>query len=192
MSVKRGQSGFTLVEILIAVVIFSIGLLGIAGLQVSGMRFTHDSQLRSIAVAQAETMADMMRANESGMQQGYYNIQNAMPDDFDPDCGAVVCTSEERAVYDLKVWNTTTLDAPKEAVADVLPSGHGVVCIDSTPDDGTLGAWECDNVGIVYAIKIEWNERTVGNDDVAQRGNTDTNVHTQRFVMTVIPSVKPT
>ena len=189
MPVKRSQSGFTLVEILIAIVIFSIGLLGIAGLQVSGMRFTHDAQLRSIAVAQAETMADMMRANESGMRDGFYNIQNAMPDDFDPDCGALVCTAEERAVYDLKVWNTTTLDAPLEANQDVLPNGHGVVCVDSTPDDGTLGAWECDNVGVVYAIKLEWDERTVSNDDVAVRGKTDTNVHTQRFVLTVIPSI---
>ena len=49
MSATHDQSGFTLVEILIAVVIFSIDLLGIAGLLVSGMRFTHDSQLRSIA-----------------------------------------------------------------------------------------------------------------------------------------------
>ena len=189
MPVKRSQSGFTLVEILIAIVIFSIGLLGIAGLQVSGMRFTHDAQLRSIAVAQAETMADMMRANEAGMRDGSYNIQDAMPDDFDPDCGALVCTAEERAVYDLKVWNTTTLDAPLEANQDVLPNGHGVVCVDSTPDDGTLGAWECDNVGVVYAIKIEWDERTVSNDDVAARGKTDTNVHTQRFVLTVIPAI---
>ncbi len=189
MSVKRHQSGFTLVEILIAIVIFSIGLLGIAGLQVAGMRFTHGSQLRSIAVAQAETMADLMRANEFGVQAGFYNVKTAMPTNANPDCAAAVCTAQERATYDLKAWNTTTQGAPLQSNQDVLPQADGIVCRDATPNDGTSGAWACDNTGNVYAIKIEWQERTIGGDDVGKRGNTDTNVQTQRFVMTVVPGI---
>ena len=197
MPVARGQAGFTLLEILIAVVIFSIGLLGIAGLQVAGMRFTHDSQLRSIAVAQAETMADLMRANEFGMQSGFYNVQGAMPTAFNPDCSAVLCTSQQRAVYDLKVWNTKTTGSPLQSNADVLPQGRGVVCRDSTPDDGTQGAWACDDEGTkgsgsMYAVKVEWQERTSGGDDVGKSGNSNRDVQTQRFVMTVIPSIDKT
>lgn len=199
MSVRHGQAGFTLIEVLIAIVIFSIGLLGIAGLQVAGMRFTHDSQLRSIAVAQAETMADLMRANEFGMQSGFYNVQSAMPTTFNPDCSAVVCSAQERAIYDLKVWNTKTVGAPLQSNADVLPLGRGVVCRDSTPDDGTFGAWACDNKGTkgsgsMYAIKVEWQERTTGRDDIGERGrNTDRDVQSnKRFVMTVIPSIDKT
>ena len=189
MSVKRSQSGFTLLEILIAIVIFSIGLLGIAGLQVAGMRFTHGSQLRSIAVAQAESMADLMRANEFGVQAGFYNVKTAMPTNANPDCAATVCTAQERATYDLKAWNTTTVGAPLQSNRDVLPLGDGIVCRDSTPNDGVSGAWACDNSGNVYAIKIQWQERTVGGDDVGKRDSTDTNVQTQRFVMSVVPGI---
>ena len=189
MSVKRHQNGFTLIEILIAIVIFSIGLLGIAGLQVAGMRFTHGSQLRSIAVAQAETMADLMRANEFGVQAGFYNVKNAMPDDAIPDCNATECTSQQRATYDLKAWNTRTVGSPLLSNQDVLPLGAGVVCRDSTPNDGVAGAWACDNLGNVYAVKLQWQERTVGGDDVGKRGGADTNIQTQRLVMSVVPGI---
>ena len=45
-----------------------------------------------------------------------------------------------------------------------LPNGQGIVCIDSTPDDGEPGAVACDNIITVsdtpvYAIKIWWKER---------------------------------
>lgn len=189
MSIKHQQAGFTLVEILIAIVIFSIGLLGIAGLQVAGMRFTHGSQLRSIAVAQAETMADLMRANEFGVQAGFYNVKTEMPTAFDPDCGSLECTSAERATYDLKIWNTETDGSPVQANDQVLPLGKGIVCRDSTPNDGTSDDWECDNLGNVFAIKLEWQERTTGGNDVGVRGNTDADTHMQRFVMTVVPGI---
>ena len=70
---RMPQRGFTLLEVLIAIVIFSIGLMGIAGLQASGMRYTQDSQLRTIAIAQAETMADRMRADPVGVSNSKDN-----------------------------------------------------------------------------------------------------------------------
>ena len=85
------QTGFTLLEVLIAVVVFAIGLLGIAGLQVAGLRFTHGSQLRAVATMQAESMADRMRANMTGVRNGDYNVDD-MPTSFDTDCGAEDCT----------------------------------------------------------------------------------------------------
>lgn len=189
MSMTRRQGGFTLLEILIAIVIFSIGLLGIAGLQVAGMRFTHGSQLRSIAVAQAETMSDLMRANEFGVQSGYYNVQDDMPTSPSPDCAAVVCDAQQRATYDLAAWNTHTDGAPLQSNQDVLPSGVGVVCRDSTPNDGDSSAWACDNAGEVYAIKIQWVERTSGKDDLGRSGNDDEDQVVQRLVMTVVPGL---
>lgn len=190
MSVRRRAGGFTLVEILIAIVIFSIGLLGIAGLQVAGMRFTHGSQLRSVALAQIESMADLMRANEFGVQSGYYNVKTtAIPSTTTPDCASVVCTSPERAAYDLKAWNFHTNGAPLQANADVLPLGEGFVCRDSTPNDGQSGAWACDNSGNVYAIKLQWEERTTGTNDVGKKDQTDESRQTQHLVMTVVPGI---
>jgi len=166
--------GFTLLEVLIAIVIFSIGLFGIAGLQASGMRFTQGSQLRLVAVSQAEAIADRMRANPAGVVEGHYNLEGetlggSMPVEFDKDCSAESCNREELALFDLVTWNGPTGDdAPQEANEDVLPLGAGAVCIDSTPNDEfTTDDWGCDNVGAIYAIKIVWTERTVGADDAA-------------------------
>jgi len=181
MSMSR-QQGFTLIEILIAIVIFSIGLLGIAGLQVAGMRFTHGSQLRSTAVLQAETMADLMRANEFAVREGYYNAAT-MPTSFPVDCATSICNAEQRATYDLVTWNYTTAGMPREANQDVLPLGVGVVCRDATPNDGNSTNWACDNSGNVYAIKLQWRERTAGRDDA----NAD--IVTENFVMTVLPAI---
>jgi type IV pilus assembly protein PilV len=176
------QQGFTLIEILIAIVIFSIGLLGIAGLQVAGMRFTHGSQLRSVAVLQAETMADLMRANEFAVREGEYNAAT-MPSSFPVDCAISVCTAQQRATYDLVTWNFTTAGLPREANQDVLPQGTGVVCRDATPNDGNSTDWACDNSGNVYAIKLQWLERTAGRND------SDADVVTENFVMTVLPAL---
>lgn len=184
------QKGFTLLEVLIAVVVFAIGLLGIAGLQVAGMRFTHGSQLRAVATMQAENMADRMRANMTAVRDGAYNVTGAMPTSFDTDCGAETCTPAELAEYDLVLWNDGASGKPNESNAATLPEGEGVVCIDSTPDDGDIGDWDCDNEGIVYAIKLTWNERTVGADDIVQNCDEETggcDLRRQRLFVRVIP-----
>ncbi len=59
----RGNEGFTLLEILVAVLVLSIGLLGIAGLQVTGLRFNHSAYARTQATLLAYELADRMRAN---------------------------------------------------------------------------------------------------------------------------------
>ena len=185
MSVKRRNQGFTLIEVLIAIVIFSIGLLGIASLQIAGMRFTHGSQLRSVATLKAETMADLMRANEFGVRNGFYNMgPTAMPTSFPTDCSTTVCAAQARATFDLVTWNQTTGGQPLQANSQVLPQGVGMVCRDSTPNDGTPGAWACDGLGNVFAIKIQWQERAVGAEDA---GGSD--VQNQLFVMSVLPAI---
>lgn len=188
---RHRSAGFTLLEVLIAIVIFSIGLLGIAGLQVAGMRFTHGSQLRAVATMQAENLVDRMRANMRGVGDGLYNITGTMPSTYPIDCDAAQCTYAQLATFDLAAWNTTPANSAKarESNADVLPGGAGVVCLDSTPTDGCPSDWKCDNVGVIYAIKVTWTERSSGKDDVdsgAQCGG-DSDTGTKRLVMRVIP-----
>ncbi len=57
------QRGFTLLEVLIALLVLSIGLLGLAGLQSIGLRSTHGASLTSQASMLAYDMADRIRAN---------------------------------------------------------------------------------------------------------------------------------
>lgn len=159
---RRGCRGMTLIEVLIAIVIFAIGLLGIAALQVAGLRYTKGSQTRAIAAVQAENMVDRMRANAAGVvDDNYLN-----PAAESTDCGAGVCTAAELAAYDWARWLSETREAlgvkRKDGNINTDANVNATICIDDTPDDGTSGAWACDNTGEIYAIKIEWQERTVG------------------------------
>jgi type IV pilus assembly protein PilV len=62
--------GFTLVEVLVALVVMAVGLLGIAGLYVEGLKAGRTSLYRSAAVTLASDMADRIRANPDGLYAG--------------------------------------------------------------------------------------------------------------------------
>ncbi|MGH1538755.1 MAG: type IV pilus modification protein PilV [Gammaproteobacteria bacterium] len=69
---KRFMSGLSLIEILVTVVVLSIGLLGIAGMQAFGMRYNNDSYMRSQAVAYANQLVERMHANPDAVNTGAY------------------------------------------------------------------------------------------------------------------------
>ena len=103
INIYKNQLGFTLLEVLISVVILAVGLLGIAALQLNMIRSNHSAQLRAIAVAQANSMIDRMRANYPGVKAGAYNNISGIP--AEPTCSA--CTISEIAQRDAYQWNTT-------------------------------------------------------------------------------------
>lgn len=149
MSVKqyktrpRLQSGFTLLEVMIALVIFSIGLLGLAGLQAGGLRSNTQAQLRTIAVIQAYDMAERIRANPRGVEDGDYNAF----DDTTPtaeDCISATCTAAEMATYDYYEWETST--------QRVLPSGHGTIT------SAAVGG----GVTTLFTVTVMWDEERTG------------------------------
>ena len=81
----KNESGFTLIEILIAVVILSIGLLGMAGIQLKGLRGTTNSTLRSDATIMANDIAERIHANSGGVfvtganvNQHYSNVDTTV------------------------------------------------------------------------------------------------------------------
>ncbi len=153
------QHGFTLLEVLITLVVFSVGLLGIAGLQMTGMKQTHNSHLRSLATTQAMDMADRMRANMEGVENGDYDKVYA---NCNANCETGECDAAKMAEFDVCEW-------AKETVA-ALPSGAARVCLDATPaptsaaTDWSTG-FECSGTGNIYAVKIQWTERTLDSDD---------------------------
>ena len=77
MQVMSRQRGVSLIEVLVAIVIFSIGVLGIALMQIKGAQYTKQSGARTVAVLQARSIADAMRANPAGVY-GVPNV-NAIP-----------------------------------------------------------------------------------------------------------------
>jgi type IV pilus assembly protein PilV len=66
--------GFTLIEVLVALVVLSIGLLGLASLQLSSLRWNHGASLRSQATLLAYDIVDRMRANQVAARNGEYDV----------------------------------------------------------------------------------------------------------------------
>lgn len=67
---KRQASGFTLLEVLISIVILSIGLLGMAGLVATGIKNNHTASYRSQATVLADDILDRIRANKTAALVG--------------------------------------------------------------------------------------------------------------------------
>ena len=102
-------SGLSLVEVLVAVVLLSVGLLGLAGLQASGMRVGRSSIHRSEAAQLAQDMIERMRANVANA--GAYNLALG---EAAPPCSSV-------AACDLNDWQLRLR---------TLPAGSGAVAVD--------------------------------------------------------------
>lgn len=174
-------AGFTLLEVLVSVVIFSIGLLGLATLQIQSLRLSHDSLFRTQAFFLATDMADRIRANTQASALGttspYNNptgsmVANASCLGIDGSGAANgdQCTPVEMANHDFYEWNALIQGAQATGWHPVLegqlPLGAGIVCIDSTPDDGLPPPNDplCDNLlttpgTVMFTIKIWWTER---------------------------------
>lgn len=149
-----------LVEVLVTVIIFAVGLLGVIGLQALALSSSHLSHLRTEATVLASDMAERMRANlvaVNGPGGPIYDGAEPSTNGCRPIYAASVngtpasCTPAELAADDLADW----LDQVQQS----LPAGVGFVCVDSTPDDGLPGAEACDGVGNALAIKVWWTER---------------------------------
>jgi type IV pilus assembly protein PilV len=157
---RARRGGFSLIEVLVSIMVLSFGMLGVASLLAKSMSGTHTSSLRTQAIVLADDLADRMRANRAtAVAPGPNNYEGIAP--TDNRCRAVhyahrhaapaACTPQELAADDLSDWIAQ--------VAALLPQGTGVVCIDSTPEDGTALAPACDGVGGAYAIKEFWSEK---------------------------------
>lgn len=114
------QRGFTLIEVLITVIVLAIGLLGLAGLQLNGLRFTHSAYQTSQATIAAYDIIDRMRVNRPAAESGSYDIALGVTPSAANCTGAGVnCSAVTLATADLGEW--------KQSIAALLPSGDGSV-----------------------------------------------------------------
>ena len=159
--------GFTMLETLIAILILSFGMLGIAGIYVAGVQNNKSANLRTLATQQSYDMADRMRANLAGLTvplpaMPFYHLPTA---NVHASCYATTnCTPQQMAENDYYEWNN---GASASSNPRVLPGGFGISCLDSTPNDGTWDGTavnhQCDGLGTAYAIKVWWiDDRRTG------------------------------
>ena len=137
-SMKLNQNGFTLVEVLVALIILSIGLLGVAGMQISGMKGNHNAFLRSQAQQYAYEMLDMMRANRDAATNGDYNLAltGAIP---------AIPVPDTVADQDTREWlrGVTGVSNPDSG----LPVGQGAIAVVANADS----TW-------TMTITVQWTE----------------------------------
>lgn len=133
---NQRQAGFSLVEVLITLVIMSVGMLGIAGLYVQSMQAGRTSMFRHHAVTLAGDVADRIRANPTA------DIAYAAPVGVDNGCvlGGIDCSPTQMAANDILLW--------KDQAASTLPGGD--VLIVHTAEAGLIPA--------TYQITVSWTE----------------------------------
>ena len=141
---RKRVGGFTLVEVLIALVIMSVGMLGIAGLYVHTMQAGRTSILRHHAVTLAGDIADRIRANpRAGAAYGLAGANNDCVD------GGVNCTSAQMAANDIFLWG--------QQASGALPNGTVTVVVDNTvvpPTYQITVAWTEPGESMTYSITI--------------------------------------
>ena len=134
------QKGFGLIEVLVAVLVLAVGLLGLAGLQTQSLRFNNEAYFRTQATLLAMDMADRLRSNleTARATPGSYTFSNtdAVPNSV-TDCTSDACTPSQLAQYDFKEW--------KERAQTLLPGAQVAL----TPDSVGIGQG--------YTIQIEYS-----------------------------------
>jgi len=116
LSAPTRTGGFTLVEVLVAVLVLSIGLLGVASLQATSMRLNADASMQTIASYLVSDMADRMRANSS--EAATYVGNYVATTGGIGSCEAVTCSTAQMVVSDTVEWNTQLAE---------LPAGQGTI-----------------------------------------------------------------
>ena len=155
---RTAARGFSLVEVMVALIVLSVGLLGIARMQTLALSSTSVASQRSMAAIEAESLAGAMHAN-----RGYWSnsdpsaatilvsgsavtisagapILNAALGAA-TDCSTVNCTPEKMAAYDLTRWGTD--------LNRMLPGNYTLV--------------QCGNITpVTCVITITWAESAMG------------------------------
>jgi type IV pilus assembly protein PilV len=158
MKCKKSQTGMTLLEVMVAVFVLSIGLIGIAKLQVASKQNNFDAVQRITATTLAYEILERMRANPTHLA-GYVNVNGTLilngttiSTEPSPTCvSGAKCNGDELAAHD--IWEfQEALNGVTEKNGSTYTGGLDsfTACI-SGPTTGEAG---------VYTVAIAWRGRT--------------------------------
>jgi type IV pilus assembly protein PilV len=152
-------AGLTLIETLVALVILSVGLLGIAALHVESVKSARSAMLRTKAVALAADMAEKMRANRTAAVAGQYVIgegdggANRNCADDDDGVATVACTPLQMAEHDIWLWKRRLENAqsglPGDTAATIVSDGA------PEPTFTITIAWEETDAAQAIALQVQ-------------------------------------
>ena len=156
----KRAAGFSLIEILISLVVMSIGLMGLAGLQIASLKGTNDAHYRTEASLLIMDLADRMRANQIGVAEGDYRTSSAINCSNPPtkQCDSVSCKGDELALFDRY---TITCEMKK-----LLPQAQLEVNCDSNNCEASdLGL--DTQLNKTHTLKISWKEAKMNGEDTS-------------------------
>jgi type IV pilus assembly protein PilV len=161
-----------MMEVLIAVVVLALGVIGAAGLQLTALRSAQQATMQAQAIQLATEMADKMRADVSQMRLAASN-NPFLNVDFKNSttlsapatlCYAANCTEAQLAAFEIFEWESR--------IRDLLPDGRAKICRDNTPYPNRSLDWSCDGAGPVV-IKIGWQGKGINGE--LERYSTEAN-----------------
>ena len=147
---RRNNRGFTMIELLVSVVIMSVGVLGMAGLQMLSMQQNRSALLQGEATQLVNDILDRMRANPG---TSYDGVTITDDPDVTDSCIGNTCTEVEMKDFDIAQWlcsinSTDETDSSTFTVCDTfgitgtLPLGRGSVVL----------------TGDIYAVTVQWSD----------------------------------
>jgi type IV pilus assembly protein PilV len=141
------RNGFSLVEVLVALLVMSIGLLGVGKLVLFSSRANDSAYMRSQATALGYSILDSMRANrQTALNQGYdLAVLSAAANPGVPCDNTGACSANVLAVYDLWTWRNRLLVA-------LGPSGKGGVQTVSVPNPTT------GTINVTATVTVQWDD----------------------------------
>ena len=137
----RTQGGSSLVEVLVAILVVSLGVIAMGGLLASATRLGKASEMRAVASLMAADISERMKANVAVVSAGNYNLTDAFSASASEPaaptaCAAPkACTAAEIAARDLAEW--------QRAVFHALPAGTGYISYDAgaAAAGGAVDVW---------------------------------------------------
>lgn len=183
--IQKKHCGFGLLEVLISIIILSIGLLGIAAMQVVGMKNVHSSYLRSQASLLAYEFADILRSNVTQVQANKFG--DSADDGVDINTGnlgfnitancinTTGCTPDKMAETDLGLWAMNVNAALPSGIATVARNGNiytvTISWLDDLSDADAAGVDVNGDGDATDVLNITDDVDNDGADDVVVAGN---------------------
>jgi type IV pilus assembly protein PilV len=139
--------GFTLVEVLVALLVLGIGLLGVGKLVTSAVRADDSAYMRSQATLFANAMLDAMRANQIAATSLSYNTTDTRTVGNPGNCTTGVCSSTVMAQYDIYTWQSRLATALPGFANGTQPYGAITVTQGVPATNDTLAS-----------VQVFWND----------------------------------
>jgi len=153
----RREAGFTLIEVLVAVLVLSLGVLGAAGMQAASLRANREARAQEVGTRMAMELAELIRANHvqarnttADTNPYLLDFSNTAPSTSSTCFTAAGCSSRlDVATRDVTDW--------AQRAAPLLPGIRVKVCYDTDPFDSSgKPRWACDGSGDTIQVKIGW------------------------------------